>query len=353
MGGSFQDFPPGRIVSVGTGAIFPRAARAAGMYESFYLRAVAPDRPLGAWIRHTVHKAPGAPPRGSLWCTLFDAARGRPFMHKLTTDELGVPPGGWITVGAVPDGGPSGVHGDGGTLTPAEARGRCGPALWGLAWSSREPELRHLARGVLYRLPLPRTKLTSPAPAASFEGEIALEGRDPLVMQQWRGMVGHNWGSEHAERWIWLHGVCFAEDPDAWLDVAVGRVKVGGRMTPWIANGALSVGGRRYRLGGLGARGVRVDESAAGCEMRLSGESGLVLEARAQVPGESAAGWRYADPDGSPHDVVNCSVCALELELQLPGAAGSRALRSAHGGAYELGMREQDHGVPLAPFTDG
>jgi hypothetical protein len=28
-------------------------------------------------------------------------------------------------------------------------------------------------------------------------------------------------------------------------------------------------------------------------------------------------------------------------------------LRAAHGGAYELGMREHDHGVPIAPFSDG
>ncbi|MEA2153725.1 MAG: hypothetical protein QOI18_1958, partial [Solirubrobacteraceae bacterium] len=26
---------------------------------------------------------------------------------------------------------------------------------------------------------------------------------------------------------------------------------------------------------------------------------------------------------------------------------------SAHGGVYELGMRERDHGVAIAPFADG
>ena len=34
-------------------------------------------------------------------------------------------------------------------------------------------------------------------------------------------MVGHNWGAEHAERWIWLHGL--TEDGD-WLDAAIGKV---------------------------------------------------------------------------------------------------------------------------------
>lgn len=80
-------------------AIFPTAPMRAGMYESFCLRAVSPDEPVDVWIRNTVHKRPGRPPQGSVWCTLFDARRGRPFMHKETTDELTVPAGGWIAVG--------------------------------------------------------------------------------------------------------------------------------------------------------------------------------------------------------------------------------------------------------------
>ena len=51
----------------------------AGMYESFYLRAVHPHDPVGVWIRNTVHKQPGRPPVGSVWCTIFDARRGLHF----------------------------------------------------------------------------------------------------------------------------------------------------------------------------------------------------------------------------------------------------------------------------------
>jgi hypothetical protein len=335
----------------GTSAIFPRAAARAGMYESFYLRAVAPDEPLGAWIRHTVHKRPGQAPRGSVWCTLFDARRGAPFLHKLTTDRLDEPAGGWIAIGE--PGAPSASGEGGARMTPQAAEGSCGPARWSLRWSAREPELRHLGRELLYRAPLPRTKLTSPAPRASFAGAFELPGRGAFELRDWSGMVGHNWGAEHAERWIWLHAVDFAEAPEAWLDVALGRVKLGGALTPWIANGAVSLHGRRLRLGGLGARGLRVQERADACALRLAGEGGLTLEARVEVPAGSAAGWRYADPDGSEHDVVNCSIAAVELELTMRGGGAPRTLRSAHGGAYELGMRERDHGVPIAPFPDG
>jgi hypothetical protein len=335
-------------------AIYPDAPLRAGMYESFYLRAVAPQEPVGVWIRHTVHKRPGHSPRGSVWCTVFDARRGAPYMHKLTTDELAVPPGGWIAVGDVgAQDGPSGAHGEGAVLSPDRARGRCGAADWDLRFASQEPELRHLPREWLYRAPLPRTKLTSPAPAARFDGRLELAGREAIELHGWPGMVGHNWGSEHAERWIWVHGVGFDEAPEAWLDVALGRLKVAGRMTPWVANGALSLDGRRYRVGGLAARGLRVAETAQGCLLGLTGPSGLAVEARVEVPPGSAAGWRYADPVKGEHDVINCSIASLELTVKLPGAGATRALRTAHGAAYELGMRERDHGVPIAPFPDG
>src|SRR4029077_6963761 len=84
---------------MGASAIFPDTRLRAGMYESFYLRTVSPDEPVGAWIRHTVHKRPGRPPRGSIWCTIFDAGRGRPFMHKLTSEQLRAAAGGWIEIG--------------------------------------------------------------------------------------------------------------------------------------------------------------------------------------------------------------------------------------------------------------
>jgi hypothetical protein len=342
-------------------AIFPTAPMRAGMYESFYLRAVSSEEPVGVWLRYTVHKRPGQRPSGSVWCTVFDVRRGQPFMHKLTVDELRVPAGGWIEI-------------DGARITPEEAEGRCGPACWSLRFASKEPELHHLPREWLYRTPLPRTKLTSPMPAARFDGTLELEG-STIELRGWRGMVGHNWGSEHAERWIWLHGVGFEEAPKAWLDVALGRLKVAGRMLPWVANGALSLDGRRYRLGGLTARGLSVAEIAQGCVLRLPGEHGLSVQARAEVPAGTAAGWCYADPDGGAktaadpslrvgcppigaddphrHDVVNCSVAALTVTVKPPGGGARRELHTAHGGAYELGMRERDHGVPIAPFADG
>lgn len=321
--------------------VFPTATLRKGMYESFYLRTFSPSEPIALWIRHTVHKRPGDPARGSIWCTVFDHRHGPPFMHKQSFQQLEVPQGDWIGIGGQARMGPRG------------AQGSCGPASWSLRLDSSEPPLRHLKPSWLYRAPLPRTKLTSPSPNARFKGTLDLPGRPPLELQDWPGMVGHNWGSEHAERWIWLHGSGFSQAPGAWLDVALGRLALAGRMTPWVANGALSIDGRRYRLGGLTASRARVSESPAGCSLALTGGHGLALQAKARVPELSTAGWRYADPDGGEHDVLNCSVAALELTVSSPGREAPRTLSTGHGGVYELGMRERDHGMPIAPFSDG
>jgi hypothetical protein len=329
------------MASTGIHPVFPGVARRAGMYESFYLRAVSPEEPLGLCIRYTVHKRPGQRPRGSLWCTFFDGDGGRPFQHKLDVEAPAIPATGWIALGEARFG-------------PELATGACGGARWSLRISTSEPELRQLPSAWMYRAPLPRTKLTSPAPAARFDGVIELPGSPSrtVELRGWRGMIGHNWGSEHAERWIWLHGIDFAEDSTAWLDVAIGRIRVAGRLTPWVANGVLSLAGRRHRLGGLAARGLLVAATAGRCRLSLPGAEGLVVEAHVDSPAGAIAGWRYADPDGGAHDVANCSIAALALTVNRPGER-SRTLRTAHGAAYELGMRERDHGVPIAPFPDG
>lgn len=342
------------------------------MYESFFLRAVSPEEPVGLWIRHTVHKRRGERPTGWVWCTVFDSRRGHPFMHKQIGRAPGVPAGGWIDVGHA-------------RMTPREAEGSCGAARWSLRFASDEPELLHLPRRWLYRTSLPRTKLSSPLPAARFDGTLEVSGQSAIELHGWRGMVGHNWGSEHAERWIWLHGVGFGEEPDAWLDVALGRVRVAGRMTPWVVNGALSLDGHRYRVGGLTAGRPHVAETARGCIVAFGGERRLAVQARVEVPEGAAACWHYVDLDGedrsdiggtategggqsqgtpnpappdgvsppagtqsealgravSPggRDVINCSVSALKLIVRLPGEHESRTLRTAHGAAYELGVR--------------
>jgi hypothetical protein len=319
-----------------TEAIFPAVAAGAGHYESFYLRAVDPAQPRAAWIRYTVHKRPNEQPVGSLWCTLFDTELPGPAAVKESRPVPRAPDDAYIAIGDA-------------AFAPSHAHGQAGGTAWELEIAGSEPPLRHLPREWMYRAPLPRTKLESPLPDATFSGWIETGGRH-VEVQGWRGMTGHNWGREHAERWIWLHGIAFAGTPGAWLDVALGRIKVAGRTTPWVANGALSLDGERHRIGGLAARGTRVDEAPDSAEITLTGP-GVRVRIAARAPHGQTVGWIYADPAGGAHHVANCSIAALTVRVERKGRAPVE-LATDHGGAYELGAREPLPGIAVQPFAD-
>jgi hypothetical protein len=162
-------------------------------------------------------------------------------------------------------------------------------------------------------------------------------------------MVGHNWGSEHAERWVWLHAVAFDEAPGAWLDVAIGRVRVGRVLTPWVANGAVNLDGRRHQLGGLRRR-VEVDARPGALSARLPG-AGADIAVAVRAPEGQTVAFRYADPGGGEHNALNCSIDEVHLRVERPGRPALE-LATAHGGAYELGVRETPAGISVEPFPD-
>jgi hypothetical protein len=306
---------------------------AEGGYESFYLRAVDPERPRSVWLRHTVLQAPDGSPVGSAWATVFDAELPAPLTAKASAPDP--EPDGWLRVGASAFG-PTGVHGS------------AGSASWDLEWTGDEPALRHLPKSFLYSAPLPRTKLESPRPGVRFDGHVAVGGRATEV-RDWPGMVGHNWGAQHAERWIWLHGTLFEDRPGDWLDIALGRVRLGPLLTPWIANGVVSLDGTRLRVGGTAAR-AHVGEGPSHLDLRVDGHDAR-LRLTVHSRRSQTVVWRYADPDGGEHHVANCSIAELEAVVQ-PRDATPTTLRTAHGGAYELGMRETPAGLPVQPFPD-
>jgi len=308
-----------------TAARFPDVPARAGHYESFYLKLCHPSEPLGAWIRYTVHKRPGAAATGSLWFTLFSA--DAPRAAKLTAPRPAAGDGDWLRVGE------ASIGSDG-------ARGSIsGDAGWELALEAAEEPLFHLPAAWMYRARLPRTKLLSPAPAARFSGVLTVDGRR-IDVDGWRGMAGHNWGAQHAERWIWLHGL--TDDGD-WLDAAVGRLKLGPVTTPWVANGALSIAGDRHML-----RRAKVTEFPDRCTFALSGH-GVEVRGTVEAPRERFVGWVYADPDGSEHHAVNCSIADMRLRVSRRGGSSSE-LVVPHAAAYELGMCERDHGMAIQPL---
>jgi hypothetical protein len=326
------------------GARFPKVAAKAGHYESFYVKACRPGGGQGIWIRHTVHKRPGAEPNASIWFVLFDREAGGPRATKATVPaaELSAPVGLWIRV-------------DRAEIGPGRASGSIETealkASWDLTFAGDAEPCKYLPADWLYAAPVPRTKFVAPFPSACFDGRVEIDGQE-IEMKGWPGMIGHNWGSEHAERWVWLEGTGFPDSPNTYFDAGAARIKIGRRTTPWLPSGMLVLDGEAHRLGGFGKiRSASVKESPTACEFVLPGRD-IVVRGRVSAPQKDFVGWVYADPKGPEHHTVNCSVSDLELTVERPGQP-SRQLTLSAGAAYELGMREADHGIPIQPYPDG
>ncbi len=168
----------------------------------------------------------------------------------------------------------------------------------------------------------------------------------------WPGMIGHNWGAEHAERWVWIQGGDLDGQPESVFDMAAGRIKLGPLTTPWVANGVLRLDGVEHRLGGFDkVLSTKVDEDPTACSFELSGD-GVKVSGRVSSEPRNFVAWVYADPVGPKHNTINCSTADLELRVTRKGRAPER-LEVPGAGAYEIGMRETDHGIPVQPFGDG
>lgn len=327
-----------------TGARFPAVPADAGHYESFYIKAARPGGGQAIWIRHTVHQRPGEERTAALWATLFDADADGPVATKQTVGagELRVVPGAYIRVA-------------GAVLEPGRARGEAASerlaARWDLSFDEGPAALRHLPYELLYRARLPRTKLLSPYPAATFSGSFAI-GEKAVEIDGWPGMVGHNWGVEHAEKWVWIQASDLNGNRGDYLDIAAGRIRLGPLTSPWVANGQVVLDGRPYRVGGLDRiYGTELDPQPGSCEFTFPGR-GVNVKGRVSAARKDVVGWIYADPKGPEHHTLNCSISDLDVKVE---RAGERHAHIAVTGAaaYELGTRETDHGVTLQPYPDG
>lgn len=320
-----------------------------GGYESYYLKACAPDGESAVWIRHTVHQRPGGQPAGSLWFTFFERGAARPYAVKQNFAELAAQADGGALL-AIGDAvfGPREVRGD------AVGEGRA--AGWDLMLEHGAPPMLHLPER-LYKAPLPRTKPLTLYPEVTFRGGLRVADRT-IDLSNWFGMVGHNWGSQHAEQWTWLYADCIGQDGDGgrpgdgWLDLVAGRVRLGPVTAPWVANGSLMLGGQRIELGGIGrVASTRVQARVGRCTIELRGD-GIRARAEFEAPRDQIVVWRYADPDGSEHHSLNSSLADLKLTVERRHHAPQK-LHANGRAVYEWGTRFTAHGLPVEPFPDG
>jgi len=300
-------------------------------YESWFISARDPVSPRALWIRHTRHRPVQGRESVALWCTVIDGHAGQ---RAAVVKQVFT---------AFPQGSAAG---------PEKFRGQAAmeghEARWDLAVTGAEPPLRPLRPPVMYRAPLPRTKLVASVPDGQVTGTLEVDGRT-LAVSGWRGTVGRNWGSEHADSWVWLHAADFGAAPQAWLDLVLARIRVGPARSPWTAMGALSLAGDRIVLGGLGRRPrvdarpdrLTADVPAPHARLRLSVTTG----------DDDPVAVPYTDPRGGTRTVRHAALARVELTLRRPGDR-ELTLTSSRG-AYEYGTRQDMPGIVPQPLPEG
>ena len=297
----------------------PAAPLGAALYESHYLTAADPAGGRALWLRFTALKRPGEPARLTTWLTFFDrSAAGGPRALRVTADEPLTDPGdGWAR-SSLGEMGPSGTSGE---LEASAGDSGLGRVSWDLRIKAHAGEVAYLPARWLYDRSVPRSNGAALVPAAYASGVLILDTHE-VAIDGWEAMLGHNWGSEHAHQWCWLHAGRLGEDGRGWLDLALVRIGIGPVVTPWIASGAIELEGRRYAPAPL--RRVTCERAGERTNVGVALSGGGTVTVDVTAPAADTVTWDYAGPRGPGRIVDNCSVADARIALKTTG--GTRSL---------------------------
>ena len=134
--------------------------------------------------------------------------------------------------------------------------------------------------------------------------------------------------------------------------MAVGRIKVAGRTTPWVGNAMLMLDGRSHRLGGFGhVPSTDVIERPTGADFELKGKGAKVTGNVAPRPRTSSPGSTPTRSGRSTTPSIARSPTWCWTSRSTAGPAERLTVRGA--ATYEFGTRDTDHGIPVQPYPDG
>lgn len=311
-----------------------------GHYESYFLRANHPERPLGFWIRYTLFAPKGNPQAniGELWVIVFDgetdqirAAKAEYPLANCRFDRNGLD----VQIGAA-------------TLRPGLLEGEVKNDNHHIQWQLNyrvgdEPVF--LLPENLYEKSLPKAKALVANPNAVFSGHLLING-ETLHVEEWKGSENHNWGSKHTDEYAWGQVAGFDNAPDGFLEVATARLKFGPVWTPRMTTLVLRLEGKTYSLNSL-LKAPFVNAHYGYFHWHFdTSDHGVRIVGDIQAPREYFVGLNYYNPPGGSHTCLNCKIASARILLQEPGKP-VRELLSHWRAAFEILTDDVDHGIAV------
>ena len=311
-----------------------------GFYESYFLRANHPSRPLAFWIRYTVFSPRGRPhdARGELWAIYFDGETCRSIAVKesvpisdcyFSSAQLEV------KIGAA-------------TLTDATLSGRTESSShaiqWMLGYSGDEIPLLLFPES-WYARSFPKAKTVVGMPNARYTGSLTVDG-EIIPIDGWIGSQNHNWGTRHTDRYAWGQVAGFDNAPDAFLECSSAQIKLGPIWTPRLTLVVLRDQGEEIALNGF-VQAVRADASLDDFTWKINSQNNkLRISGHIYAAKQAFVGLRYQNPPGGEKICLNTKLASAEIMVEKRGCP-LRTLTTNHRAAFEILTDRSDHGVPI------
>ncbi|MCG8668922.1 MAG: hypothetical protein MI867_05875 [Pseudomonadales bacterium] len=312
-----------------------------GHYESYFLRANHPDKPIAFWIRYTLFSPKGRAKDtiGELWVIFFDGET-----NEITAAKEEVP----FDKCKFSNEGLSVSISDIATLKPGEAKGTASQSSNKISWHlnycvGEEPLL--LLPESLYEAPLPKAKALVGNPNVLYNGTFMVNG-ETIHIENWQGSENHNWGEKHTDRYAWGQVAGFDNDPDAFLEVGTARLKIGPIWTPWLTTMVIRVDGQEIQLNNLlKAAFAKATFNYFNWHIETSqGDISVVCDIYA--PRYHFVGLNYYNPPGGSNTCLNCKIAGCRLIIREKGKP-DRVLETKNRAAFEILTDDRSHGVKV------
>ncbi|MFP4474291.1 MAG: hypothetical protein ACLFOY_01950 [Desulfatibacillaceae bacterium] len=311
-----------------------------GHYESYFLRANHPKKPVAFWIRYTVFAPRGRPEDaiGEVWAVYFDGEKQE---HVAVKDEFPMSVCAFNTNGLAAKVGECVL--DHGKLS-GEATAGQDKIAWEMGYGT-ESEPLFLLPLKLYNAPFPKAKALVPRPMAAFTGKLVVNGKY-VPVKDWVGSQNHNWGEKHTDDYAWGQVAGFDDAPDSFLEIATGRIRLGPVWTPYMSPMVLRHNGRQYALNSL-VQTVKARGSFDYFDWKVRSDGPeFSMEARITAPRESFVCLNYYNPPGGVKHCLNSKIASCRLTLMKKGGK-PEVLNTENRAAFEILTDDRDHGVAV------
>jgi hypothetical protein len=313
-----------------------------GHYESFFLRANHPARPLAFWIRYTIF-SPKARPKsalGELWAVFFNGETNRHVVAKREyrlADCLFDASAFRVQIGKarlVP-------HSLQGVI---ESKGHF--VAWDLAFEGNSAPVL-LLPFKLYKGQFPAAKSLVSLPMAHFSGRLIVNG-ESIDVSDWVGSQNHNWGRRHTDQYAWGQVAGFDTHPESFLEVATARLRLGPFWMPPITLLVLRHKQKEYALNGL-IQGARARGSFKYFSWEFkSVQSEVEIDGVISAPRHAFVGLNYYNPPGGVKHCLNSKIASCVLYFRDRVSGATERIATKNRAAFEILTDDKDHGIEIS-----